>query len=159
MKGTQLTGGQVGSQNGFGPSAIPLTNKQSEGLEMAGMTTSSHIPSVSDNILNHSSVGRGGQRVNENGNSGQSRLDMDVERIINQSAKLNAAQKRRQEIEAKGEVVKDFMVGKTRIKINNAYCRDKTPEEVDAIIKDISIKAERALVAQELAKMKKAESR
>jgi len=119
----------------------------------------SHISGVSDNTLYKSgNVGRSGQRVNESNNSGQSRLDVDVERIVAKGAKLNAAQKRRQEIEAKGEIVKDFMVGNTRIKINDAYCRDKTPEEVDAILRDISIKAERALVAQELAKMKAAES-
>lgn len=36
-----------------------------------------------------------------------------------------------------GEIVADFMLGNTRIKINNAYCKNQTQEEKDAIIKRI----------------------
>ena len=86
-----------------------------------------------------------------------SRLDVDVERIVAQRDKLTSAQKKRKEIEAQGKIVKDFKVGNTRIKINDAYCRDKSPEEVDAILRGLSVKMERHLVAQEIAKMKTSE--
>jgi len=36
-------------------------------------------------------------------------------------------------------IVKEFNVGNTRVKIADNYCRDKTREEVDEILKRIAI--------------------
>ena len=117
----------------------------------------SHNPSLPDNILNHSNnIGRGA-RVRESDDYFHNRLDIDVERIVAQRTQLTAAQKNRQEIEARGKIVKDFMVGNTRIKINDAYCRDKTPAEVDAILKGIAIRVQEQLSAQAAASLTPAE--
>jgi len=35
-------------------------------------------------------------------------------------------------------VVRDFYIGNTHIKINDEYCRNKTKEEVDAILERIA---------------------
>ena len=35
------------------------------------------------------------------------------------------------------EIVEDFMIGNTRIKIEVNFCKDKTKEDVDAILKHI----------------------
>ena len=35
------------------------------------------------------------------------------------------------------EIVEDFMIGNTRIKIAVNFCKDKTKEDVDAILKHI----------------------
>ena len=43
-----------------------------------------------------------------------------------------------------GNVVKEFYIGKTKVKICDDYCRDKTPEDVEKILNRI---AERALRA------------
>lgn len=48
----------------------------------------------------------------------------------------------------KGNVVRDFMIGGTRIKICDDYCRDKTKEEIDEIIRNTSIIAQRAMNEQ-----------
>lgn len=37
-----------------------------------------------------------------------------------------------------GNVVRDFMIGNTRIMICDDYCRDKTKEEVDEILRRIA---------------------
>jgi hypothetical protein len=47
-----------------------------------------------------------------------------------------------------GEIVRDFKVGNTRIMINDAYCRDKTPADVQAILARISHRAQEQLTAQ-----------
>ena len=47
-----------------------------------------------------------------------------------------------------GEVVKDFTIGKARIKINDAYCRGKTPADVEKILADIAIRAQEHFTAQ-----------
>lgn len=37
-----------------------------------------------------------------------------------------------------GNVVEEFKIGNTKVRICDDYCRDKTPEEVDAILKSIA---------------------
>lgn len=37
-----------------------------------------------------------------------------------------------------GHVVKDFYIGNTHVRICDDYCRDKTPEEVQAILDRIA---------------------
>ncbi|MDE6838531.1 MAG: hypothetical protein K2P33_09045 [Acutalibacter sp.] len=44
-------------------------------------------------------------------------------------------------------IVRDFMVGNTRIKIADNYCRDKTPEDVQRILKKIARDAQAAITA------------
>lgn len=44
-------------------------------------------------------------------------------------------------------IVRDFTVGNTRIKIADDYCRDKTPEDVDRILKEIARAAQAAITA------------
>ena len=46
-----------------------------------------------------------------------------------------------------GHVVEEFTIGNTRIKICDDYCRDKTPEDVKAILKRIAQIAQPALSA------------
>jgi len=53
---------------------------------------------------------------------------------------------------AEGNVVKSYKIGNTRIKICDDYCRDKTPEEVDAILKRIADFAYECLLSAEVAK-------
>ena len=48
---------------------------------------------------------------------------------------------------SQGHVVKDFMIGRTRIMICDDYCRDKTPEEVQAILDRVARNALRAFRA------------
>ena len=48
-----------------------------------------------------------------------------------------------------GNVVKDFKIGNTRIKICDDYCRDKTPKDVQAILDRIALR-----VQDQLAMMK-----
>lgn len=47
-----------------------------------------------------------------------------------------------------GHVVEEFMIGNTKVKICDDYCREKTPEEVDAILKRIAKRAQIALTEQ-----------
>lgn len=47
-------------------------------------------------------------------------------------------------------IVRDFTVGNTRIKIADDYCRDKTPEEVQQILRRIARRAEAAFRAAAL---------
>lgn len=49
-----------------------------------------------------------------------------------------------------GHVVKEFKIGNTTVRICDDYCRDKTKEDVDAILKRIAERAQRALTAQAL---------
>ncbi len=48
-------------------------------------------------------------------------------------------------------IVRDFTIGNTRIKIADDYCRDKTPEDVRRILKEIAQAAQAALSAAALA--------
>ena len=48
-----------------------------------------------------------------------------------------------------GHVVKDFKLGETRIKICDDYCRDKTPEAVQAVLDRIALKTQSQLLMQE----------
>jgi hypothetical protein len=43
--------------------------------------------------------------------------------------------------------VKEFMIGNTRIRIADNYCRDKTPEDVQRILKEIGHNAYAAIAA------------
>ena len=89
---------------------------------------------------------RGDVRVTGSGDE-TNRLDTDVERIVAQKT-LTATERKRREIEAQGSVVKDFKVDNTRIKINDAYCRDKSPEDVQNILSGIASRAQEHLNAQ-----------
>ncbi len=44
-------------------------------------------------------------------------------------------------------IVREFTVGNTRIKIADDYCRDKTPEDVKKILKEIAQMAQAAITA------------
>ena len=44
-------------------------------------------------------------------------------------------------------VAKEFVIGNTRIKICDDYCKNKSPEEVDAILRGIAIRATECLVS------------
>lgn len=48
-------------------------------------------------------------------------------------------------------IVRDFTVGNTRIKIADDCCRDKTPEDVQRILKEIAQAAQAAITAATLA--------
>lgn len=48
-------------------------------------------------------------------------------------------------------IVKDFTVGNTRIKIADDCCRDKTPEDVRKILKEIARAAQLAITAAQAA--------
>lgn len=48
-----------------------------------------------------------------------------------------------------GHVVKDFKLGETRIKICDDYCRDKTPEAIQATLDRIAVKTQSQLLMQE----------
>lgn len=52
-----------------------------------------------------------------------------------------------------GNLVEEFMIGNTKIKIYDGSYRDKTPEEIDAIIKRIENIGRRALYKQALREM------
>ncbi len=41
-------------------------------------------------------------------------------------------------METMGHVVKEWKIGNTTVRICDDYCRDKTPEEVDAILRRIA---------------------
>ena len=49
-----------------------------------------------------------------------------------------------------GNVVEEFKIGNTKVRICDDYCRDKTPEDVDAILKNIAETVSGPLVAAEL---------
>ena len=51
-----------------------------------------------------------------------------------------------------GNVVKDFKIGNTRIKICDDYCRDKTPEAVQAVLDRIADRVQEQLAMQALTK-------
>ena len=46
-------------------------------------------------------------------------------------------------------VVRDFYIGNTHVKIDDEYCRDKTPEEVQEILDRIADRAYRAIYGAE----------
>ena len=48
-----------------------------------------------------------------------------------------------------GNVVKDFNIDRTRIKICDDYCYDKTPEAVQAILDRIALRAQEQLTIQQ----------
>lgn len=48
-------------------------------------------------------------------------------------------------------IVRDFTIGNTRIKIADDCCRDKTPEDVRRILKEIAQAAQAAISAAALA--------
>ena len=50
---------------------------------------------------------------------------------------------------SKDNVVKDFNLGATRIKICDDYCRDKTPEAVQVTLERIAQRAQEQLAIQE----------
>lgn len=47
-------------------------------------------------------------------------------------------------------IVMDFIVGNTRIMIADNYCRDKTPEDVQRILRRIARRAQAAISAAAL---------
>jgi len=51
-------------------------------------------------------------------------------------------------VTAEGNVVKDFLIGNTRIKICDDYCRDTTPEAVQAILDRIADRTGEQLAMQ-----------
>ena len=61
--------------------------------------------------------------------------------------KLKKEQKQVNE-EKQGIIVRDFKVGNTRIKINDAYCRERTQTDVQAILARISRRAQKQLATQ-----------
>ena len=64
------------------------------------------------------------------------------------SIKKSVIGKRGEAMEDKGNVVREFKIGNTRIKIcDNAY-RDKTPSDVEAILSRIAARAQEQLTAQ-----------
>ena len=46
-----------------------------------------------------------------------------------------------------GNIVKEFKIGNTTVKIADDYCRDKTPEDVQKILDRIAFNAQKALTA------------
>lgn len=57
-----------------------------------------------------------------------------------------------------GNVVKDFMLGETRIRICDDCCRDKTPEDVDKILKQIAKDVLPSLRAKHVKDLEKAKA-
>ena len=53
---------------------------------------------------------------------------------------------------SEGNVVKDFQIGNTRIKICDDYCRDTSPEEVQAILNRIGNRVQEQLAMQTMIK-------
>lgn len=51
-------------------------------------------------------------------------------------------------------VVRDFMQGNVHVKIDDEYCKDKTPEEVQAILDRIAERAYRAIYGAEQLKLR-----
>jgi hypothetical protein len=45
-----------------------------------------------------------------------------------------------------GNVVKDFKIGGTRIKICDDYCHDKTPDAVQSILDRIALRVQEQLI-------------
>lgn len=48
------------------------------------------------------------------------------------------SKKRNREMTEEPHIVRDFTIGNTRIKIADNCCRDKTPEDVQKILKEIA---------------------
>lgn len=51
-------------------------------------------------------------------------------------------------IETASNIAKDFKIGNTRIQIATDYCENKTPEEVQEILRRIAITAQRNFIAE-----------
>lgn len=49
-------------------------------------------------------------------------------------------------------VVKDYKIGNTVIKIADNYCRDKTADDVKRILRDVAAKAQRSISAMAVKK-------
>jgi len=47
-------------------------------------------------------------------------------------------------------IVKDYMIGNTRVKVADDFCRDVTPLEIDAILARISCRAQEHLSNQKV---------
>lgn len=48
-------------------------------------------------------------------------------------------------------IVRDFKIGNTRIKIADNYCADKTADDVKRILRSVAEKAQRSLTAAVIA--------
>ena len=51
-------------------------------------------------------------------------------------------------------IVRDYYIGNTRIKIADNYCANRTVEDVKRILRDVARKAQRSLSAEAVAKAK-----
>ena len=49
-------------------------------------------------------------------------------------------------------IVRDYYIGNTRIKIADNYCANRTVEDVKRILRDVARKAQRSLSAEAVAK-------
>lgn len=49
-------------------------------------------------------------------------------------------------------IVRDYYIGNTRIKIADNYCANRTAEDVKRILRDVARKAQRSLSAEAVAK-------
>lgn len=49
-------------------------------------------------------------------------------------------------------IVRDYYIGNTHIKIADNYCANKTAEDVKRILRDVARKAQRSLSAEAVAK-------
>lgn len=54
---------------------------------------------------------------------------------------------RKNVLEEEPHIVEDFMIGNTRIRIADNCCRDKTPEDVQRILRKIARDAQAAISA------------
>lgn len=59
------------------------------------------------------------------------------------------------QVQQQGHVVRDFYLGNTRVMICDDYCQNQTPEEVEAILAELSAKMYPHLVAQMLAEQQR----
>lgn len=57
------------------------------------------------------------------------------------------SKKRNRKVTEEPHIVRDFMIGNTRIKIADNCCRDKTPEDVQRILRKIARDAQAAISA------------
>jgi len=55
-----------------------------------------------------------------------------------------------------GHVVEEFYIGRTKVRICDDYCRDKTPEEVKKILDRITRIAQDAYIAAQIRKQETA---
>lgn len=50
-------------------------------------------------------------------------------------------------VTGEGHFVREFMIGNTHVRIADDYCRDKTPEEVETILRRIARTAQEHITA------------